>query len=178
MAPRAIETSVTTNMIATIDGVTPANTPQRSIPARHHGRRPTIEANLQVLVSTINVPTRDFHSAYVQLTSLGVQYQLPAGIVLDAHYWGNKGTHMPTQSNIKSNPRSVSGPWVAPDGHRGQPVIRIDRKRHTFRKDDLPETVAASISAVSRRHGDPPGVPDGRNVELQRRYRAGREADL
>jgi len=100
----ALETSVTTNMNASQDGgLTPADTLSDPFP---DGITPTSNdrSPLANVGSTMTVPTHDFKSAYVQLFSFGIQKQLPAGIVLEGYYWGNKGTHMPMSTYINQLP--------------------------------------------------------------------------
>ena len=99
----AVEAFRTTTMLATIDGVTPANTlsnpyPQGILPPLND-RNPLANAG-----STIAAPEHAYSSPYSQTWSLGVQSQLPGKIVLDAHYWGNKTTHLLETWNINQLP--------------------------------------------------------------------------
>ena len=47
----------------------------------------------------IQAPVQPYKSGYVQLSSLNYQWEMPGGIVMQAGYWGNKGTHL------------ISGAW-------------------------------------------------------------------
>ena len=99
----AVEAFRTTTMLATIDGVTPANTlsnpyPQGILPPLND-RNPLVNAG-----STIAAPEQGYSSPYSQTWSLGVQSQLPGKLVLDVHYWGNKTTHLLETWNINQVP--------------------------------------------------------------------------
>jgi hypothetical protein len=100
----ALETSVTTNMVTTLDGgLTPYNTLNNPYPSGI--LTPANDrSSLANVGSTMTIPSRGFKDPYAQLFSFGIQEELPAGIVLEAYYWGNKGTHMITSSNINQLP--------------------------------------------------------------------------
>ncbi len=95
----AIEAFRDTPYVASIDGgLSPANRisnpfPQGILPPLND-RDPLANVGAQ-----IQAPLQDFKSGYVQLFSLGYQFQLPGGIVMQVNYWGNKGTHL------------LTGPW-------------------------------------------------------------------
>jgi len=44
--------------------------------------------------AAIQAPVQQYKSGYGQLFSFGYQVEVPAGIVVQANYWGNKGTHL------------------------------------------------------------------------------------
>src|SRR5579884_716259 len=99
----AVEAFRTTTMLATIDGVTPANTlsnpyPQGILPTQND-RNPLANTG-----STISAPEHSFTSPYVQSWSFGIQSELPGKLVVDAHYWGSKGTHLLDTWNINQLP--------------------------------------------------------------------------
>jgi hypothetical protein len=99
----AVEAFRTTTMLATIDGITPANTLSNPFPTGIlpplNDRNPLANAG-----STIAAPMHGYSSPYSQTWSLGVQSQLPGKLVLDAHYWGNKSTHLLETWNINQVP--------------------------------------------------------------------------
>ena len=99
----AIEAFRTTTMVATIDGVTPANTlanpfPQGILPAQN-ARNPLANVG-----STVAAPVHPYRDGYSQTWSLGFQRELPKGFVVDVHYWGNKGTRLLQTWNINQLP--------------------------------------------------------------------------
>ncbi len=99
----AVEAFRTTTMLATIDGVTPANTlsnpyPQGILPPLND-RNPLVNAG-----STIAAPEHAYTSPYSQTWSFGIQSQLPGQLVVDAHYWGNKATHLYETWNLNQLP--------------------------------------------------------------------------
>lgn len=53
---------------------------------------------------TITAPVYDFVNGYSTIYSFGIQRELPKGLVLDVHYWGNKGTHLLNTYNIDQLP--------------------------------------------------------------------------
>jgi hypothetical protein len=81
-------------MVATIDGgLTSANRlsnpfPQGVLPALND-RDPLANVG-----ASIAAPVHDYKSGYAQLFSLNYQFELPGGLVMQAGYWGNKGTHL------------------------------------------------------------------------------------
>ena len=91
----AIEAVRTTTMVATIDGVTPANTLSNPFPATNPIQPAANDRSpLANIGSSITAPLHQFHSGYAQTWSFEIERELPHGIVLDAHYWGNKGTRL------------------------------------------------------------------------------------
>ncbi|HLJ15698.1 MAG TPA: TonB-dependent receptor [Bryobacteraceae bacterium] len=99
----SVEAFRNTTMLATIDGVTPANTLTNPFP---QGILPPVNDRnpLANVGSTIAAPEYSYRSPYAQLWSLGVQRELPGKMVLDLHYWGNKGTHLLETWNINQLP--------------------------------------------------------------------------
>lgn len=95
----AIEAFRDTPMVATLDGgLTNANRlsnpfPQGALPPLND-RDPLANAG-----AAIQAPVQEMKSGYTQLFSLGYQFEIPGGILLQANYWANKGTHL------------ISGAW-------------------------------------------------------------------
>jgi len=100
----ALETNQATTMVTTLNnGLTAANTlsnpfPTGIIPALND-RNPLVDVG----ASLGNIPVYHRSIGYVQMWNFGLQHELPYGIVVDAHYWGNKGTH------LAADTASVSG---------------------------------------------------------------------
>ena len=92
----AVEAFRDTPFVGSIDGgLTPANYISNPFP---QGILPPLNDRdpLANVGAAIQAPLRDFKSGYVQLFSFGYQWQMPGGIVMQANYWGNKGTHLLT----------------------------------------------------------------------------------
>ena len=99
----AVEAVRTTDMQASLDNITPFNTindpfPQGILPALND-RNPLANVG-----SSIAAPEHQFKTGYSQTWSLGIQHELPWGMVLDAHYWGSKSTHLPVTWNLNQLP--------------------------------------------------------------------------
>jgi len=99
----AVEAFRTTNYLASVDGVTPATKlsnpyPQGILPALND-RDPLVNAG-----STIAAPTNEYKSPYSQTWSMGIQRELPGKLLLDVHYWGNKGTKLLETWNLNQLP--------------------------------------------------------------------------
>lgn len=89
----ALETNQTTTMVASINGgLTPYTTISNPFPtgiiASLNDRNPLVDAGTSIALS--EHPTA---LGYAQMWNFGVQRELPGKMVLDVHYWGNKGTH-------------------------------------------------------------------------------------
>jgi hypothetical protein len=99
----AVEAFRTTTMLATIDGLTPTNRLTNPYPT---GILPALNDRdpLANVGSTVSAPTHEYQNPYAQTWSLGVQRELPGKLVLDVHYWGNKGTRLLTTWNINQLP--------------------------------------------------------------------------
>ena len=99
----AIEAFRDTPMVATIDGVTPANTLSNPFP---QGILPPLNDRdpLANVGASVGAPTRQYRNAYSQTWSFGIQRELPFKLLLDVHYWGNKGTAILTTWNINQMP--------------------------------------------------------------------------
>jgi hypothetical protein len=99
----AVEAFRTTTMLASIDGLTPTNRLNNPYPT---GILPALNDRdpLANVGSTIAAPTRAYKNPYSQTWSMGVQQELPGKLVLDVHYWGNKGTHLLTTWNSNQLP--------------------------------------------------------------------------
>jgi hypothetical protein len=102
----ALEAVRTTPMVATLDGVTPANLinnpfPQGILPAAND-RNP--QANVG---ASITAPEHYFHNGYAQTWSMEIQREIPWGIVVDAHYWGNKGTRLMADGGSSLNTETI-----------------------------------------------------------------------
>ena len=86
-------------MVASIDGgLTNANRLSNPFP---QGVLPPLNDRdpLANVGAAIQAPVQPYKSGYVQLSSLNYQWEMPGGIVMQAGYWGNKGTHL------------ISGAW-------------------------------------------------------------------
>ena len=99
----AVEAFRTTNYLASVDGVTPANRlanpyPQGILPALND-RDPLVNAG-----NSLAAPTYAFRSPYSQTWSMGLQRELPGKLLLDVHYWGNKGTRLLETWNLNQLP--------------------------------------------------------------------------
>src|ERR1019366_7963864 len=99
----AVEAFRTTTMLGTIDGVTVANPLSNPYPG---GILPALNDRnpLANTGSTIAAATHEYSSPYSQTWSLGVQRELPGQLVMDIHYWGNKGTHLLETWNLNQLP--------------------------------------------------------------------------
>ncbi|MGI8992500.1 MAG: TonB-dependent receptor domain-containing protein [Bryobacteraceae bacterium] len=99
----AVEAFRNTSMLASVDGVTPANTISNPFP---QGLLPAINDRdpLANTGSTIDAPEHGYRSPYAQTWSLGIQRELPGKLVVDVHYWGNKGTRLLETWNINQLP--------------------------------------------------------------------------
>jgi hypothetical protein len=99
----AVEAFRTTTMLATVDGLTPASKLSNPYPT---GILPALNDRdpLANVGSTIAAPTHEYRNPYAQTWSMGVQRELPGKLVLDIHYWGNKGTRLPNTWNINQLP--------------------------------------------------------------------------
>lgn len=99
----AVEAVRTTNMVASLDGITPYNTlsnpfPQGILPPLND-RDPLANAG-----SSIAAPEHAFRNGYTQTWSFGIQRELPWGLILDGHYWGSKSTRLQLNWNINQLP--------------------------------------------------------------------------
>jgi hypothetical protein len=92
----AIEAFRDTPFVGSIDGgLTNANRLSNPYP---QGVLPPLNDRdpLANVGAAIQASTQDFNSGYTQLFSLGYQWEMPGGILMQANYWGNKGTHLLT----------------------------------------------------------------------------------
>ena len=91
----AIEAVRSTTMVASIDNLTPFNTLSNPFPATNPILPAANDRNpLANIGGSITAPVYPFRSAYQQSWSFEIQRELPWGMVLDAHYWGSKGTRL------------------------------------------------------------------------------------
>ncbi len=101
----AIEAVRSTTMNASLDNnVTPADKLSNPYPS---GTLPPLNDRSVVanLGQSLTAPTHDnFKNGYSQLYSFGLQQDMGYGIVMDIHYWGNKGTHLINTYNINQLP--------------------------------------------------------------------------
>ncbi len=100
----AIEAVRQTTMNATLDNaVTPADKLNNPYPS---GVLPPLNDRnvLANLGQSLTIPVHAFKNGYSQFYSFGLQQDLGYGIVLDIHYWGNKGTHLLNSYNINQLP--------------------------------------------------------------------------
>ncbi|WP_031499640.1 TonB-dependent receptor [Bryobacter aggregatus] len=87
-----------TPMNTTIDGgLTPVDKISNPFP---NGILPALNNRdpLTNVGASIQAATHDFKTGYTQLFSIGYQHQLPGQILVQANYWGNKGTSLLTSS--------------------------------------------------------------------------------
>jgi hypothetical protein len=94
----AIEAFRDTSMVATLDGgLTSANRLSNPFP---NGVLPPLNDRdpLANVGSSIQAALHENRSGYVQLSSLNYQFEAPGGVVMQAGYWGNKGTHLSSGS--------------------------------------------------------------------------------
>ncbi|MGH9437464.1 MAG: hypothetical protein ACRD22_06090, partial [Terriglobia bacterium] len=93
----AIEASRNTDVVGTVDGVTPATTFSNPFPTGFlfpiNDRNPLASEG-----SSIALPLRQYRTGYVQLWNLDIQRQLPRNVLLGLDYNGNKGTKLITGS--------------------------------------------------------------------------------
>lgn len=100
----AVEAIRTTNMATSLDNnITPYNTIDNPFP---QGILPPLNDRnpLANVGQSIAAPEHAFRNGYSQTWSLGIQRELPWGMVLDAHYWGSKSTRLPVSWNINQLP--------------------------------------------------------------------------
>ena len=99
----AVEAVRTTSMVATLDNLTPATTISNPFPA---GILPSLNDRdpLANTGSSIAAPVYAFRNGYSQTWSVGVQRQLPWGLVADGHYWGSKSSRLQVSWNIDQLP--------------------------------------------------------------------------
>ena len=100
----AVEAVRTTNMVNSLDGnVTPYDTLANPYPL---GILPPLNDRdpLANVGSSITAPEYGFRNGYSQTWSLGVQRQIPWGLIVDGHYWGSKSTRLPVTWNINQLP--------------------------------------------------------------------------
>ena len=99
----AVEAFRMTTMLATIDGLSPTNKLNNPYPT---GILPALNDRdpLANVGSALAAPTHEYQNPYAQTWSLGVQRELPGKLVLDVHYWGNKGSRLLTTWNINQLP--------------------------------------------------------------------------
>lgn len=91
----AVSTLRRTDMVASLDGITPHDTLSNPFP---DGLLPSVNDRdrLTTLGAAFTAPLHPFRSGYVQTWSLGFQRELPQGVILNVYYWGNKGTRLLT----------------------------------------------------------------------------------
>ncbi len=91
----AIEAVRTTTMVATVDGLTPANTLNDPFPASNPIQPAANDRNnLANIGSSITAPLRNYRNGYAQSWNLEIQRELPWGIIVNGYYWGSKGTRL------------------------------------------------------------------------------------
>jgi len=93
----AIEAFSTTNVVGTVDGVTPATSISNPFPTGFlfpaNDKNPLADEG-----SSISLPLRQYRTGYVQLWNIEIQRNLPKNILLSLDYNGNKGTKLITGS--------------------------------------------------------------------------------
>lgn len=96
--------SIPTNFVPTIDGATITGTLSNPFPngiLNPPGSSQGSQTNVGLAISFFNQRPK---SPYNQRWELGVQRELPGGIVVEASYVGNRGTHIEIGRNINSVP--------------------------------------------------------------------------
>lgn len=94
----AIEASRNTDVVGTVDGVTPATSISNPFPTGF--LFPVNDKNpLASEGSSISLPLRQYRTGYAQLWNIDIQRELPKQILLGLDYNGNKGTKL------------FTGPW-------------------------------------------------------------------
>ena len=146
----AVEAFRTTTMLATIDGLTPTNKLSNPYPT---GILPPLNDRdpLANVGSTVAAPTHEYQNPYAQTWSLGVQRELPGKLVLDVHYWGNKGTRLLTTWNINQLPDQYLALGNQLNDQVPNPFFGIITSGTLTSCDHLPAAVAAAVPAVRRR---------------------------
>ena len=99
----AVEAVRTTPMVASVNGLTPTNTLSNPFP---QGILPPLN-DRNVLANTgagIAAPMHGFSNGYTQTWSLGIQRQIPGGIVVDGHYWASNSKHLLETWNLNQVP--------------------------------------------------------------------------
>lgn len=99
----AIEAFRDTTMNATLDSVTPHDLISNPFP---QGILPPLNDRdpLANVGQTVAAPVKNYHNGYAQTWSVGIQRELPGSLLLDVHYWGNKGTGLLNSWNINQLP--------------------------------------------------------------------------
>ena len=93
----AIEAFRNTDIVGTVDGVTPATALSNPFPTGF--LFPANDANpLANQGAAITAPVRQYRTGYVQIWNMGVQRELPGAVLLSLNYNGNKGTKLFTGS--------------------------------------------------------------------------------
>lgn len=93
----AISAFSTTDVVGTVDGVTPATSLSNPFPTGF--LFPTNDKNPMAQEGTsISLPTRQYRTGYVQLWNLDIQHNLPGNVLVGINYNGNRGTKLITGS--------------------------------------------------------------------------------
>jgi hypothetical protein len=106
----AIEAVRTTPFVASLDGVTPGGSITNPFPpATNPILPPANDRNaLANIGGTITAPEHGFSNGYAQSWSLDIERQGPWGVVLDAHYWANKGTRLESDGGTSLNSETTN----------------------------------------------------------------------
>ena len=173
----AIEAFRDTPMVASIDGgLTNANRLSNPFP---QGVLPPLNDRdpLANVGAAIQAPVYPYKSGYVQLSSLNYQWEMPGGIVMQAGYWGNKGTHLISGAwNINQLPDQYLSLGNQLNNQVRNPVPGSDRRRRALRTDHLTAPIVAAVSAVLGRQRRAAGLRSRRELDLPCRHAHGREA--
>jgi len=143
----AVKAIRTTTMVTTIDGVTPTNALSNPYPG---GLLPALNDRnpLANTGQSITAPIYAFRNGYAQLWSLAVQRELPAGIIAEVYYWGNKGTALLNTWNYRSASGPISCSRLGAKRDGSQPVCGPGTGGHTGFFQHLLTAVPSSLSPV------------------------------
>jgi hypothetical protein len=105
----ALEAVRTTPFVASLDGVTPGGSITNPFPTSNPILPPANDRSpLANIGGTITAPFNGFSNGYAQTWSLDIQRQGPWGVVLDAHYWANKGTRLESDGGTSLNSETTN----------------------------------------------------------------------
>ena len=134
-----------TPMVTSLDNnITPLNRLSNPFP---QGVLPTLNdrdpgANVG---AQIQAPFYENKSGYVQLWSFALQWEMPGSVVMQAMYWGNKGTNLlaPGQ-NINQLPNEYLALGQRAERSGAESVLRRHHRGRSFRPHDFAAAVAAA----------------------------------
>jgi hypothetical protein len=106
----ALEAVRTTPFVASLDGVTPGGSISNPFPPATNPILPPANDRSPIanIGGTITAPYHGFSNGYAQTWSVDIQRQGPWGVVLDAHYWANKGTRLESDGGTSLNSETTN----------------------------------------------------------------------